>query len=323
MKKELSLEQRKKQFENCAPAFMGAKMTFAGSDGYTVYNPSIPFIFRGNRYIFGRVEKLELWADSKVYLFVEENGIWNRCLRFGELKIEDPFIAFIKGEIILGGVVVEKINREIKNYYCNFYRGSDLFDLQLFARGPDSMKDIRLAELRDGRIAVFSRPRSEELREKYGSEAMMGFTVIEKIEQLNPEIIEKARLIEGVFGKDEWGGPNQLYALDSGYIGIIGHQSYMDTASGYDRSIYVNTAYVFCPERFSVIDARILATRACFPKGGTKTRGTDDVAFTSGVVRNGKGVILYSGLNDCEAGYVEIEDPFKKYGGVKPFEIYG
>ncbi len=317
------LIELKKQFEESnAPNYGGAKLKFSGVDSYTVYNPSIPFVFDGKRYMFGRVEKINEYAASKICLFEDDGGVWKKCGRFGELPLEDPFITLIAGELVLGGVFVEKENGCVKNYYCKFFRGGEPFALKLFARGPDNMKDIRLVELENGKIGCFSRPRNDTLIAIYGSEAMIGYTEIDKLDLIEPSVIENARLIDGVFGPCEWGGPNQVYALDDGLVGIIGHQSANDgeraRTLGYDFAVYVNTAFVFCPKKFSFIESKIIATRASYPAGAAKKKGLADCAFSAGAVAGEDGkVLLYSGLNDCEAGYVRIDDPFKEYGGIK------
>ena len=92
-----------------------------------------------------------------------------------------------------------------------FYRGTKVDDLCYFTTGPDYMKDIRLVELGDGRIGVFSRPRNEEILKKHGSESMIGFSIINSLDELTADIIENAPLIDSLFEDGEWGGCNQAY----------------------------------------------------------------------------------------------------------------
>ena len=40
-------------------------------------------------------------------------------------------------------------------------------------------------QLRDGRVGVFSRPRSRRIAHQYGSEAVVGFAVIDSIDELD------------------------------------------------------------------------------------------------------------------------------------------
>ena len=45
-----------------------------------------------------------------------------------------------------------------------FYRGADPANIEEFAKGPEHMKDIRLIELPDNKIGVFTRPKSIQTR---------------------------------------------------------------------------------------------------------------------------------------------------------------
>ena len=73
---------------------------------------------------------------------------------------------------------------EIDTYYGYFYRGTDLEDLVYFTTGPDYMKDIRLVDMKDGTIGVFSRPRNKEIEEKYGLKTTAIVTMAEVVEYL-------------------------------------------------------------------------------------------------------------------------------------------
>jgi hypothetical protein len=55
----------------------------------------------------------------------------------------------------------------------------------MFAVGPQWMKDIRLVELADRRIGVFTRPKGEY----FGGQAEIGFTIIDNLDDLTPEVI--------------------------------------------------------------------------------------------------------------------------------------
>ena len=155
-------------------------------------------------------------------------------------QLEDPFVSIVQGELVLGGTHVRKRSGEIENYYGYFYRGTDLENMYYFTTGPDHMKDIRLVELKDGRIGVFSRPRNEEIVKKYGSEAMIGFAIIDKLDDLTDEVVLNAKPIEGIFDDGEWGGVNQPILLEDGRIGIIGHQSYTQpNVNGVDLAVFL------------------------------------------------------------------------------------
>nr|WOZ50633.1 AncZ [synthetic construct] len=315
----MSLKEQRKQFEANKKIYESAILTFHGVEGFDVYNCSIPFEWNGKRYIFGRVERREEWARSWVRLF-EETGKDEYTLVPDSMiyQLEDPYISLINGEMVMGGTHVRKQSGKVDTYYGYFYRGTDLHDLYYFTTGPDYMKDIRLVELADGRIGVFSRPRSEEIRRKYGSEAMIGFTVIDSLDELTAEVIENAPPIAGIFDADEWGGCNQAYLLDSGKIGVIGHHSYKDKdENGEELQVYVNMSFVFDPTTHEVEDLKIIGTRACYPDAPAKVPHLVDCAFTSGIVMREDGKAdLYSGIGDTQEGRITIDYPFAGYGKI-------
>ena len=297
-----------------------AVLTFTGVDGFDVYNCSIPFTWKGRRYIFGRVERRSEWMRSWVRLFAE-TGRDTYALVPGSMiyQLEDPFVSFVQGEMVLGGTHVRLKQGKLDTYYGYFYRGTDLNDLRYFTTGPDRMKDIRLVGLADGRIGVFSRPKNDEIAKKHGSSAMIGFAVIDRLEDLTAEVVEHAPYIEGLFEEGEWGGCNQAYLLDSGLIGVVGHLSY----SRDGIASYLNMSFVLDPATRRVPDFKIIGTRRSFPDGPAKQpadpkrRPLVDCAFTSGIELRPDGMAdLYSGIGDCQEGRTVIPYPFAGFGKI-------
>jgi hypothetical protein len=180
------------------------------------------------------------------------------------------------------------------------------------------MKDIRLVELSDNKIGVFSRPRSEEIRALHGSESIIGFTVINDINELNAEIIDNATKIDELFEDDEWGGCNQCYYLDSGKIGVIGHKCYKRIDDkGMEILVYMNISFIYDMEGHKAIDVKIIGTRNSYPDGPAKKQTLVDCAFTSGIVMREDGKVdLYSGIGDTEVGRIVIDYPFEGYGKI-------
>lgn len=313
----MRIEEKKIEFEKhiSEKVYESHKLTFKGIEGFTVYNCSIPFIWQGKEYIYGRVEKFEEWARSFIRLF-EKTGEDEYTLIKDTMiyQLEDPYIAFIQGEIVLGGTHVRKRMGEIDTYYGYFYRGTDLDDLVYFTTGPDYMKDIRLVDMKDGTIGVFSRPRNKEIEEKYGSASLIGFTKINSLNELSDDVIFGAKPILGLFQNGEWGGCNQAYLLEGGKIGVIAHQSYskMDE-NGINQLVYMNTAFEFDPDTFEVTDNKVIGTRKCYPEGKEKRPDLLDVTFTSGIVMRADGKAdLYAGIGDSEEGRIVIDYPFSK-----------
>lgn len=315
----MDLKSQREAFEQTARIHERAKLTFNGVDGFDVYNPSIPFSWNGRLYLFGRVERRAEWARSWVRLFAATGpDEWTLVPNSMVYPLEDPYVARIGGELVLGGTHVRYRAGAIDTYYGYFYRSRDLHDLRYFTTGPDYMKDIRLVPLEDGRIGVFSRPRNQEILAKFGCESQVGFTVIDSLDELTAEVIAAAPYIPGLFGPGEWGGGNQAYLLEDGMIGVIGHQSYNTVdAEGVTIQSYVNIAFVFDQQRHEVVGKEIIGTRSCYPSGPAKKPELVDVAFTAGIVMRPDGrADLYSGLGDAEVGRAVIDYPFEGHGRI-------
>ncbi|EPY39304.1 hypothetical protein AGDE_04624 [Angomonas deanei] len=225
-------------------------------------------------------------------------------------NLEDPFVVKIHGEMIFGGTHVTKNGGKVLNYCCEFYRGS-LGNLKYFTSGPLGMKDIRLVELADKRIGVFTHFRTE------GS-CLTGFVTINKIEELSIQVINSAKLINHREFGDAWGGPNQIYLLSSGKLGCIGHHGYLlDQKDDVQLRIYVCTSYVFDPETMDVFNFKIVGTKGCFPPCEPKLPRLSDCAFVSGIRMRPDGLCdLYSGLGDTHEGRCAIEYPFEGFGEI-------
>ncbi len=309
------IKKRRERFEATKKIYESGILEFEGVNGRDVYNCSVPFDYEGQRYIFGRVEKRAEWANSVTYLFCfdRDDRKWKRVENFDALPIEDPFVTFIGGELIVGGTHVIFVSGKISDYSTYFYKGKSPFSLRLFSTGPSDMKDIRLFEISDGRIGVFSRPRNEEIRKKYGSGSIVGVTVIDKIEDLTPERIENAEYIHGMFGTDEWGGMNQAFYLKDNLVGALGHQCYNDYRNDVEYPVYINMMYIVDFLKHEVLEKQVVGTTSCYPETPSKLPTLCDCAFTSGMVAmNGGKVRLYSGLRDCGEGYIVIDDPFRE-----------
>jgi hypothetical protein len=315
----LNRKTQRIEFEQTKKIYESETLVFHGVDGFDVYNISIPFIRGGKRYLFGRLERREEWARSWVRLF-EEAGQdeWTVVKDSMIYTLEDPYISEIGDELVLGGTHVQYQSGKYSTFFGYFYRGTDLHNLYYFTTGPNKMKDIRLVPLSDGKIGVFSRPRSAGMRGKYGSESMIGFTVVDRLEELTADVIENAPYIYGIFGEGEWGGVNQAYLLDSGKIGVIGHICYKDEdENGGEVKVYLNMAFVFDPTTRESSDLHLIGSRTCYPPGPAKAPQLVDCVFTSGIVMRSDGKAeLYSGIGDCQTGRITIDYPFEGHGRI-------
>ncbi|MGN0998119.1 MAG: DUF1861 family protein [Faecousia sp.] len=289
---------------------------FEGVDGCDVYNPSVPFTLDGVTYIAGRVEQRDS-ERSRVMFFRRVGGVWELCRDAMTLELQDPFVTWIKGELILGGVRVDWDEETglAKAWYTDFYRGTSLQNLRYFASGPHHMKDVRLAELSDGRIGVFSRPQGPKVKAAYGCVAKVGFTIVEDLEHLTAEAIENAPFLEGLFLPEEWGGCNQVSLLSDGCLGVVGHIAWGEGPDENSKTLhYYGMAFVLNPITREMSQPRLIATRDCFPEGSAKQPRLRDVTFTSGILRNGDGTAtVFTGLSDAQVGSAVIEDPFTQW----------
>lgn len=305
-----TVKNEKIEFEKNTHITERALLTFKGVEDRDVYNCSVPFRYNGKVHIFGRVEKNSEWANSFVRLFVE-TGKDEFTVVPGQMifQLEDPYVSKIEGEMIFGGTHVRKIGGKVFNYYCDFFRGTPT-ELNYFTTGPDNMKDIRVIQLANRRIGVFSRP-------KTAAHSSIGFTIIDNILDLTARVVDEAQPLN-VIDTGAWGGVNQPYLLTSDKIGCISHYSYMDKdENGNAINVYTNYSFVLDPVTRDIYDAKIIGTKGCYPPCPPKTPKLVDCAFCCGIVMREDGRCdLYSGLGDAHMGRIVIDYPFEGHGDI-------
>lgn len=284
----------------------GERLTFAGVGERDVYNITAPFIDRGEAVIAGRVERRDS-EHSEVVFFHESGGVWKPRQGDPVLALQDPFYSRIHGQLVVGGVEIfpHPARPGQLGWRTRFYRGSEVRDLKPFAVGPDGMKDIRLVELANGRVGVFTRPQGE-----IGGRGTIGYTQIDSLDELNADVINGAELLEQ-FYPEEWGGANEAHLLANGLVGVLGHIARFDEAM---NKHYYPMVFAFDPETKTPSAMEIIAVRDDFPPGPAKLPSLVDVLFSGGIIRKGDGVAeLYVGVSDAEAHRIVIPDPFDKY----------
>ena len=286
------------------------QLRFQGVEGFDVYNISIPFSCGGRTYIAGRVEKRENEL-SFVRLF-EQSGEDEYTAVYPKLsfqRLQDPFVTTVQGEIVLGGVqiVTHPLDeKRIISWQTLFFKGKTPEEFKLFAVGPSCMKDIRLCELADGRIAVLTRPQG-----KKGGKGKIGFTVLDHLKDLCADNILDAAIDPSYFLPEEWGGANDVHLLKNGMLGVAGHIA-CRTAEGLH---YRSLPFALAPDPGAHSPLRIIASRSDISSSpASKRPDLKDVLFTGGIVRHGNGqATLYTGVSDCESWCAEIPDPFAIY----------
>ncbi len=296
------------EFDNLKFKDNSSKIHFLGVDSSKdVYNITAPFVSGGKCYIGGRVEERDS-EQSQVFFFKQSGNVWEADGQIEPLKLQDPFITQIGEELIVGGVEIfdDEENPGQLNYRTIFYRGSDLSNLRRFANGPDRMKDIRLGQLPDGKILVMTRPQGN-----IGGRGKVGCIIIDSLDKLDTEHINKAVILENQFIPEEWGGCNELHMLANGKVGILSHIAKYDEDG--NRHYYAS-CFCFNPATGEYSPMKLIAVRANFADGPSKRPDLADVIFSGGLVRleNGKAQ-LYCGVGDAEGHTITIDDPFTEW----------
>lgn len=301
------VEELLSAYQNKKQEVIPAKITFADVDGRDVYNITAPFEDKGELVIAGRVEGRDT-EFSDVIFFVEENNVWKPRPNTKTYALQDPFVSIINGELVFGGVEVFPLpdKEGYLGWRTVFYRGTEINNLERFAVGPDGMKDIRLLQLPEGKVGIFTRPQGEK-----GGRGKIGYTEIEHLDMLTIEAIDNAPLIEEHFLAEEWGGVNEAHLLSNGTIGALGHIACFDKE---ENRHYYPIVFTYDPVTNRITAMEIIATRSDFLEGPAKRPDLYDVLFSGGLKRtdNGKAE-LYVGVSDAEAHMAIIPDPFSKY----------
>jgi len=299
----LRVRTRYNAFAGSIPAARTGQLRFAGVEGHDVYNITAPFRIDGRAVIAGRVERRDS-EDSFAVFFEERDGTWHPIEGAPRLALQDPFVTWIAGELVFGGVEIAHEPDGIA-WRTVFYRGHGLSDLRRCFAGPWGMKDIRLCELADGRVAVFTRPRGVK-----GGRGTIGYCEVASLDALTIAAIDAAPMLEGMFHPLDWGGVNEAHLLANGEVGLIAHAAYFEDDTMYSARHYYAVSFVFDPASHQWRDLRILAGRSQFAPGEAKRPDLVDVVFSSGIERVGGVVRLYAGTSDAEAHWVEIAEPF-------------
>ncbi len=283
------------------------KLLIEGVGAKDVYNITAPFEDDGELVIAGRVEARDS-EKSEVHFFIKAGEAWVPREGAPIYQLQDPFVTRIAGDLVLGGVQTFP-HPSIENalgWRTVFYKGSSINTLQEFFKGPDGMKDLRIAGLLNGSIAVFTRPQGEK-----GGRGKIGFTVVPALSDLTLESIENAPLLENQFTDEEWGGANELHVLSSGWIGVLGHIASFDSEG---NRHYYPMRFVVDPKTGEHSDIELIAVRNDFLPGASKRPDLVDVVFSGGLVRKEDGTAdLYAGISDAEAHKLTIQDPFLPY----------
>lgn len=286
------------------------KLNFEGIGIKDAYNITAPFTNSGETYIAARVESRNSELDSKVLFFILKREKWILDNNAPIFDLQDPSIIVIGKRLVLCGVkVFFNMGRNELNYKTIFFEGNTVYDLKEISEGPQGMKDIRIIELSNGRIGVFTRPQGLN-----GGRGRIGFIEVgsfENFKAMRDEAYYNAPLIINNIAETEWVGANALYQLSNGLIGVLGH---IACFSNLTEKNYYPIVFAFHPDQNKVLPMKIIARRKDLPNGQAKRNDLKNVIFSGGLIRKSDNTaILYTGVGDAEAYQIMIEDPFLSY----------
>ena len=294
------LEAHRKEYVGAGEA---VRPVFQGVEGYDVYNPTKAFPYKGKKMICARVEKRDSETSRTVFFEEVQPEVYQPAEGWQRYDLQDPCLARVRGRYVLGGTEVfpHPENPERICWRTVFYYGTDLEKLTRLAEGPDGMKDVRLVELADSRIGVFTRPQGAK-----GGRGKIGFTIVDGFDEVTARVMEDAPLLP-LFGEEEWGGVNEALLLPDGRIGVLGHIACFEPE---EVRHYFPMSFVFDPESRECTDVKILAERREFLPGPSKRPDLEDVLFSGGISLMGESSLLYVGVSDCEIQYKTVQNPF-------------
>ncbi|CCW63539.1 unnamed protein product [Phytomonas sp. EM1] len=306
----------KASFDNAKRIYESVLIQFKGVDGYDVYNTSVPYTYQGKIYLYGRIEKRTEWSESRVRLFVQSGkDEFTLVPNQQNFHLEDPFASKIQDMMFFGGTRVVKNCGNVSLQYIDFYKGSVERPFY-YTCGPDRMKYIRLVRLYGGGVGIFS---THSTANHYSP----SFTTIEKLEDLNMDVIAKAMPLDLDSFADASCAVHQAYLLTSGKIGCICHHAYEEKREeDCPSTVYCITSFVYEPRTKKVLDIRVIATRNSFPNCSPKAPHVADCVFASGVVMREDGRCdLYAGIGNSHEGRVVIDYPFEGHGNISHDEL--
>ncbi|MCS2156326.1 DUF1861 family protein [Scandinavium sp. H11S7] len=278
------------------------KVTFIGVPGCDVYNPTAPFREDEQHFIAARVEARDSENAQVRFFHWDGQGTARLAEDAPAFNLQDPFICRIDNGWLLGGVeITADPDGSGWQWRTQFWQGPSIFTLRLIAVGPWGMKDIRLLQLSDKRILVFTRPQGA-----LGGRGKIGWLILNSLSELKPSCFEQGRLLLQL-DDDSWCGVNEAHVIDEQWVGVLGHVASFDACG--NRHYY---AASFCLNVISgqATPLRIICSRDDLQPGESKRDDLRDVIFPGGLYRDGQRHLLFCGASDCEVHWREIADPF-------------
>lgn len=287
---------------------------------FETYNPSAVFINPPDSYRAVRVDSSDGRTKSVIFKYTPDGLEPHPEVA---LSLEDPFASNIGGQIVFGGVQVDKSydskGRVVSNWRTILYKGTTIPELKPFFIGPEGMKDIRPVKRPDGKIGVYTRPRNPE-SEELGGNGQIGYREFDSLDQLgnvDPSIlnIQNTPLLSSFrFPRGQWGGVNHVQVLEhgkyQGYNLLFMHRAYKNPALHYSAGVLLHD-----PKTERVVDLGTLIKRSDLPPTPWKeqNRGNfyQDVVFPGELIIEKDRLRAFIGAGDAQVMEVEVAIPLE------------
>jgi len=282
--------------------------------GEIAYNPAV--IIQGNtKIIAARVESLDShWLDPELYdphaIFFTQHD--NVLIPIPDTpifhRLEDPWATWLNGsngksQLLFGGVKVD-FNDKIPVITTQLYLAPSVQELDVDSPIAKIryMKDVRVAQLRTGKIAVFTRP-----TEGKAYPGRIGFAIINDIRDIEKAVIN-AKLLKFNLDENTKIGANEAFEVKE-LINVFCHVATEDLGklhyAGYQFELDPNNPYD------DIITLHKVADRLDFPINDKSIKGEryDDVIFPGGT-GGPKETQYFTGVEDARIGVMNIS-PFQ------------
>ncbi len=143
-----------------------------------------------------------------------------------------------------------------------------------------------------------------------GGRGKIGYVEINELVDLSCEMIFSATLLDDMFHPMDWGGVNETHLLANGEIGVLAHAACYEIDHLPEERHYYASSFIFNPSDGQFRDYKIIASRDQFETGPAKRGHLSNMIFSSGLIRADGRTVIYAGVSDAEAHWIEIDDPF-------------
>ena len=315
------------------PLTPGWLLDFGIPPDIDIYNSSAP-IWDGHHWLqIVREEKGDQFTSQLTFFSQVSGNKYRREVdvsNLSELSIgyicQDPANAWIQQNLVITQVEVDpqSLNDTSQDtrLHSAIYAGENLNNLRLIARSPDRMKGVRLVELQDGKIAVFTRPQSPGDPDR-GGLGKIGLTVVESLDQINTDVLAAAPLIPELFSEDdeEWRGVNHVRLLPNGDLAVLAHIARFEKSEIDHSKGYYPYFFTLDPITLRVENQQLLAKVADFRLNGqikAKLPELENVSYPSALLFPNDDItssyaIYMSGMKDSKMAAICIPNPLDSW----------